>query len=208
MKTKRADKTIRSVLFLILAFAPLALLVGQSPGKTAPPSLSAEEFEKVLEAYDWNWMADGKMDGSVHFFKEGTARHSSAWTARWELTGPRTIHLTDVKNKKRHSTITFDDAAEGFQGTGFNGHSSISGWRQDAPLASMHPTPPAAPEKPLPPPPSVGLQSFFTAHLDQLLAPLDRNAPAPRTEVTQIAGVLRRWPCAGRASERVAVPSR
>lgn len=114
-----------SLLFLTPAF-------GIEVDKTLPLS-------RAIVAANWSWEnTDGgkKSVEEIQFYRGGFAQNPKFFTARWELTGPRTLslHNTNLGTDKAGTIayLVFDVEFTHFVGIDFNGKTVVEGFRREA----------------------------------------------------------------------------
>jgi len=99
----------------------------------------ADPLRLALTSSNWSWEnTDGgtKSYEEIQFYQDGVARNPRFFTARWEITGPRTVVLENTnfgtRNNGKKAYLVFDAAFVHFVGFDFNGRTIVEGFRREA----------------------------------------------------------------------------
>jgi hypothetical protein len=104
-----------------------------------PGAEKADSLTQALTAFNWSWenYASGvKRFEDIQFYKGGLAENPQFFTARWEITGSRTVTLHNTNrgtpsNGKR-AYLVFDASLTRYVGIDFNGKTNVEGFRRES----------------------------------------------------------------------------
>jgi hypothetical protein len=178
--------------FCAIVCGAICLLFSFQAGAAAPQTL-----EEVITSHRWKW---GNMPGlsDLQFLQGGKALYNSrtstndVWT--WQITGPRTVHLT--LSAQESYDVTFDEAVSQFTAVG-PGNRKLTGYQMGSgrliPGLSGNPTTPAVPA---PAPSPVPWIAIFAVQLPKatewVAVPLQMPVPAAvRENIVTMAGAVK-----------------
>lgn len=101
--------------------------------REAPGRAQANErelFQRALTSRQWTWInrvSSGGEESSedIQFHRDGQAENPEYWTARWEITGPRTVVLT--LEDGRQAYLVFNAEHTRYTGFDYNGLTTVRG---------------------------------------------------------------------------------
>ena len=107
--------------------------------EAAPNRLGNDPLAQAITSSNWSWenAAGGtRSSEEIQFYRGGFTLNSRSWTARWEVTGPRTLVIENTKAGARHfghkAYVVFDADFTHFVGFDFNGKTTVEGFRREA----------------------------------------------------------------------------
>jgi len=106
----------------------------------------AKTLEKALLAQPWTWKPIGSESfpwTEVVFWKDGTMTTSGTATARWDITGPRSVDL--FFSTGEHLNLTFHFGFDYFTGSKESGKDMVNGWASPKSEATTPAPAPATP---------------------------------------------------------------
>jgi hypothetical protein len=89
-----------------------------------------ELFRHALTSFQWTWVNKVSSPGEkstedLQFHGDGHAENPEYWTARWEITGPRTVVLT--LEDGRQAYLVFNARYTRYTGFDYNGLTTVKG---------------------------------------------------------------------------------
>jgi hypothetical protein len=89
-----------------------------------------ERFQRALTSWQWTWVNKVSSPGEestadLQFHPGGQAECPDYWTARWEITGPRTVVLT--LEDGRQASLVFNAKYTRYTGFDYNGLTTVKG---------------------------------------------------------------------------------
>ena len=89
-----------------------------------------ELFQHALTSFQWTWVNKVSRPGEksteeLQFHPDGHAENPEYWTARWEVTGPRTVVLT--LEDGRQAYLVFNARHTRYTGFDYNGLTTVKG---------------------------------------------------------------------------------
>jgi hypothetical protein len=121
-----------AAILLTSLFLPFSTYSESQDGKDAA-------LAKALTASNWSWEnTDGgpRSVEDIQFYNGGFAQNPRFFTARWEITGPRTVVLRNTNQGTQQNGklvyLVFDAAFTHFVGFDFNGKTTVEGFRREA----------------------------------------------------------------------------
>ena len=123
----------------IQCFVIFTLFTSAIAGEKNSNSGEAEQFVRAITSSNWSWenSAGGRKSyEDIQFYQGGIADNPKYFTARWEVTGPRTVTLHNTNRGTPQfgtkALIVFDAAFTHYIGFDFNGKTTVEGFRREA----------------------------------------------------------------------------